>query len=67
VRREASDARAAGPEASDPRVNVVDALTAFPAPPRPVPMYCCRGVTDGCGSTIVYLDDMIAGKIMQGC
>jgi len=56
---DASDARDAGPEASEPRVTVVGAFTAFPAPPRPVAIYCCRGVTDGCGSTIVYLEDMV--------
>lgn len=56
--RDASDARAAGPEASDPLVTAVGALIAFPAPPLPVAMYCWRGVTDGCGSTIVYLEDM---------
>jgi len=65
---DASDTREAGPEASEPRVTVVGALTAFPAPPRPVPMYCCLGVMDGCGSTIVYLEDMVAVcKVEQGC
>lgn len=47
----------AGPEASDPLVRDVGALTALPAPPRPVAMYCCLGATDGCGSTMLYLDE----------
>ena len=59
VFNDALEAREAGPEASEPLVTEVGALTTFPAPPRPVVMYCCCGVTDGCGSTIEYLEDMM--------
>ena len=58
--REALEARDAGPEASDPLVTALGALTAFPAPPRPVEMYCWLGVTDGCGSTTVYCEDIVS-------
>lgn len=54
VDRELVDRREAGPEASEPRVISVVALTLLPAPPLPVVMYCCDGFTDGCGSTMVY-------------
>lgn len=67
--KEASLALAAGPEASDPRVTAAGALIALPAPPRPVVMYCCLGVTVGCGSTMLYLDEtdmvILGGEVSE--
>jgi len=65
VVEERSATRAAGPEASDPRVTVLGAFTALPAPPRPVAMYCC-GVMDGCGSTIEYFLENIVTQVFNG-
>jgi len=67
--REASGARAAGPEASEPLVTWLGAFTALPAPPRPVAMYIWRVETDGCGSTIEYLCDIVVFVclVIAGC
>ena len=60
----------AGPEASEPLVNRTGALMAFPAPPRPVPMYAWCAGTDGCGSTMEYREDIVMDvtcwKLVQG-